>query len=525
MVTPRGNKKKSRSSKGQGTNHLVMGILGGGGAAVIVGLVVFMMMGRGDTSSSAPLAQAVAIPLTATPAVSPPATVAAVPVVNSQPQAVTAARLPSPANSESPPATVTSTPAPVATVITRGSRPRKNRGDDDAPASRTPREEMSYPDLVEQTDRSIVRINVESARGQSLGSGFVVSDTGIVVTNYHVIEGGQTIKAQFEDNRECDVTGFLLFDDERDIAIIQLDPSGAPFVPITLADELPRKGEEVAAFGAPLGLSFTASKGTVSNVRDGRELQMKGMYLQTDTPISPGNSGGPLVSMMGEVVGMNSFQMAIGQNLNFAVSVNDIREVLGESEGKSPRRITPTSVPPKARGLSGGAGGSGDPEKDLVDLTGTERADKLLAQMTESFLLIKPFEIDPSGRINDYMFDKLKKTVKNRLKLELNRVGQLPVGQPVIVMGVMADNPEDEKIQGKAIELSLEVYVILLDIDKNGNHIPSIVWREKSKLANLSVKAMALGTLPRSVTDGSQKFFDKFVASVLKARKAHGGNN
>lgn len=379
---------------------------------------------------------------------------------------------------------------------------------------------MSYPDLVEQTDRSVVRINVESARGQSLGSGFVVTDTGIVVTNYHVIEGGQTVKAQFEDNRECDVTGFLLFDDERDIAIIQLDESGGPFVPISMADHLPRKGEEVAAFGAPLGLSFTASKGTVSNVRDGRELQMKGMYLQTDTPISPGNSGGPLVSMMGEVVGMNTFQMAIGQNLNFAVSVNDIREVLAQARGKSVRKITPTSVPPKMRGR-----GSAEADKDLVDLTGTERADKLLAQMTESFLLVKPFEIDPSGRINDFMFDKLKKTVKNRLKLDLTRIGELPVGQPVIVMGVMADNPEEENIQGRAIELSLEIYVILLDIDKNGNHVPSIVWREKSKLANLSVKAMATGTLPRSVTDGSQKFFDKFVGSVSKARKAHGGNN
>jgi len=392
-----------------------------------------------------------------------------------------------------------------------------------AASSNSEQETLSYPDLVAQTDRSVVRINVESPQGQSLGSGFVVSDTGIVVTNYHVIEGGQTVKAQFEDNRECDVTGFLLFDEERDIAIIQLDQSGAPFVPISLADDLPRKGEEVAAFGAPLGLSFTASKGTISNVRDGRELHMKGMYLQTDTPISPGNSGGPLVSMMGDVVGMNSFQMAIGQNLNFAVSVNDIREVLEQSKGKSPQKITPTSVPAKVRGRSGGSGG--DPGKDLVDLTGTERADKLLAQMTASFLMIKPFEIDPSGRINDFMYDKLKKTVKNRLKLELTRIGELPVGQPVIVMGVMADNPDDEKIQGKAIELSLEIYVILLDVDKDGRHTPSIVWREKSKLANLSVKAMALGTLPRSVTDGSQKFFDKFVASVLKARKAHGGNN
>lgn len=521
MATPRGSKKRPRSSKSEESNHLVMGILGGGGAAAVIGLIVFLVMGRSDSSSSTSPAQTAATPVTTT---SPPAAPAAASsAVTSPPQAVTAARLPSPASDTTPPATITSTPAPVATTATRRIRERLNPENGQAASSNSEQETLSYPDLVAQTDRSVVRINVESPQGQSLGSGFVVSDTGIVVTNYHVIEGGQTVKAQFEDNRECDVTGFLLFDEERDIAIIQLDQSGAPFVPISLADDLPRKGEEVAAFGAPLGLSFTASKGTISNVRDGRELHMKGMYLQTDTPISPGNSGGPLVSMMGDVVGMNSFQMAIGQNLNFAVSVNDIREVLEQSKGKSPQKITPTSVPTKVRGHRGGSGG--DPGKDLVDLTGTERADKLLAQMTASFLMIKPFEIDPSGRINDFMYDKLKKTVKNRLKLELTRIGELPVGQPVIVMGVMADNPDDEKIQGKAIELSLEIYVILLDVDKDGRHTPSIVWREKSKLANLSVKAMALGTLPRSVTDGSQKFFDKFVASVLKARKAHGGNN
>ena len=518
MATPRGNQKKSKSSRQRESSPLVIGILGGGAAAAVVGVVVFLMIGRGESPPPVAAPQTVATQTTAAPAASAPTP------APSQPVNVTSARLPSiPLNTEAKPAAVAASPAPAsADMVPRRELSSLQKGSEDTPAS-PKREQLSYPDLVQQTDRSIVRINVESPRGQSLGSGFVVSDTGIVVTNYHVIEGGQTVKAQFEDNRECDVTGFLLFDDERDIAIIQLDQSGAPFVPITLADELPRKGEEVAAFGAPLGLSFTASKGTVSNVRDGRELHIKGMYLQTDTPISPGNSGGPLVSMMGEVVGMNTFQMAIGQNLNFAVSVNDVREVLEQSKGKSQQKITPTSVPAKARGRSGGAGGN--PDKDLVDLTGTERADKLLAQMTESFLLIKPFEIDPSGRINDYMFDKLKKTVKNRLKLDLNRIGELPVGQPVIVMGVMADNPEDEKIQGKAIELSLEIYVILLDVDKDGNHTPSIVWREKSKLANLSVKAMALGTLPRSVTDGSQKFFDKFVASVLKARKAHGGNN
>ena len=245
---------------------------------------------------------------------------------------------------------------------------------------------------------------------------------------------------------------------------------------------------------------------------------MKGNYIQTDTSISPGNSGGPLVSMAGEVVGMNTFQLAIGQTLNFAVSAKDIREVVAASENKPVVAITPKSVPAKDRG-----GSSRGPRS--VDITGTERADKLLAQMTESFIFIKPFEIDPSGRINDFMLDKLKKAIKTRLKMDLTPIGRLPDDQPVIVMLVMADNPDDEKIVGRAIELSIEIYVIMLDVDKDGKRIPSIVWREKSKLANLSVEAMAQGNLTNSVKDGAEKFFKKFVTNVVNARKANGGSN
>ncbi len=514
MAVPRGQNRKSRpSNRDEGSNQVMMGLLVGGGIAAVVGLVVVLLMNRGSGTPEVAAQPAVLTPTTSPqPAVSPqPVAVLPTTLAHAAPATLPTnanamlsqpvAAIP-PAHNASPVGTPAGTPAAAQPSLTSVPSPSAGTGT------------LTLPDLVEQTDPSVVRINVKSPRGDSLGSGFVVSSTGTVVTNYHVIEGGQTVTAQFEDGRTCGVLGFKLFDEKRDIAIIQLEAAGAPFLPMRLATSLPRKGVEVAAFGAPLGLSFTATKGTISNIRAGTELGMAGaQYIQTDTPISPGNSGGPLVSMEGEVIGMNTFQMAKGQNLNFAVSVDDIREVLAASERNSVTPITPQSVPSRR--------GAEIPQ--MVDISGTERADKLLAQMNEAAIFIKPFEIDPSGRINEFMFNKFEKTVKTRLKMDLTRIDKLGVNESVIILGVMWSSPEDRKLQARAAsDMSLELVVVMLDLTKEGNRVPSIVWKEEAKLATLSIGALAEGNLPKSVTEGTQKFFDKFAIGVTKARKAAG---
>ena len=513
MATPRGQNRKSRPSKedDEGSNQVMIGIAVGGGVAAVLGLCVVFMVNRGGGDDSGPAPQSVVSqPAVTQPAVSTPIIpVPPAPAVIPQ-QIMTASTAPAHA---APTALPTNAPATLAPQVTslNASPAGSSGGTPSAPPGRVT---LDLPDLVEQTDPSIVRINVKSPRGESLGSGFVVSDTGTVVTNYHVIEGGQTVTAQFEDGRECGVLGFKLCDDKRDIAIIQLDPKGAPFIPIRLAKSLPRKGVEVAAFGAPLGLSFTATKGTISNIRAGKELGMAAaQYIQTDTPISPGNSGGPLVSMEGEVIGMNTFQMAQGQNLNFAVSVDDIREVLAASEKESITAISPQSVPSRRQELP----------TAMVDITGTERASQLLATIKEATIFIKPFEIDPTGRINEYMFDKFEKSVKTRLKMDLTRIEKLGVNESVIILGVMWSPPEDRKLQSRgASQLSLELVVVMLNLTKEGVRQPSIVWKEEAKLATLSLDALAQGNLTNSVKEGTQKFFDKFVLVVNKARKASG---
>lgn len=186
-------------------------------------------------------------------------------------------------------------------------------------------------DLIERVERSVVRI--ETPLG--IGSGFVATIDGLVVTNLHVIEGVSSAKIIFQDGRSYSVLGALIEDAERDIVILKTEYSNATILPIALA--LPRKGDSVVTFGAPAGLSFSSSAGIVSAIRSGKEAidmlgKSRGTWLQTTAPISKGNSGGPLVDREGALVGVNTFYDKRGQNLNFAISCIDINELLQKAK-------------------------------------------------------------------------------------------------------------------------------------------------------------------------------------------------
>jgi len=161
---------------------------------------------------------------------------------------------------------------------------------------------------------------------QSLGSGFIISADGYILTNNHVVDKAKDIKVSFDDGRvlEAKLVGKS---PEIDIALIKVEATGLPAV--TLGDSGALEvGEWVMAIGNPFGLSHTVTKGIVS--AKGRVIGV-GPYddlIQTDAAINPGNSGGPLFDMKGEVVGINTIIIATGQNLGFAVPINMVKEVL-----------------------------------------------------------------------------------------------------------------------------------------------------------------------------------------------------
>lgn len=164
------------------------------------------------------------------------------------------------------------------------------------------------------------RNNVEWATG----SGFFIDTKGTLVTNYHVIEDAYEIKIKLEDGTICDVTEVVSFDKEIDLAILKINRETPDF--LEFATTSPVKGDVVYAIGSSLGLDGTFTTGLVSTVE--REIEGQ-YYIQTSAAISHGNSGGPLVSAKGFVIGINTLTATEGQNLNFSIpiaKVNDLKE-------------------------------------------------------------------------------------------------------------------------------------------------------------------------------------------------------
>lgn len=141
-------------------------------------------------------------------------------------------------------------------------------------------------------------------RGSALGSGFVISEDGFIVTNNHVIDGADEIMIEFFSGTELPAT-LVGTDPNTDIALLKVESdTPLPFVPFGVSDEM-RVGDWVIAMGNPLGQGFSVSAGIVS----ARERALSGSYddyIQTDAAINRGNSGGPLFNMSGEVIGVNT---------------------------------------------------------------------------------------------------------------------------------------------------------------------------------------------------------------------------
>ena len=175
-------------------------------------------------------------------------------------------------------------------------------------------------------------------RRASMGSGFIISPDGYVVTNNHVIEGADEITIRLIDRRELAAT-VVGTDSRSDLALLKVEADGLPVARFAPANEL-RVGEWVIAVGSPFGLDYSASVGIVSAI--GRSLPTEQgenyvPFIQSDVAINPGNSGGPLFNQKGEVVGINSqiYTRTGGSiGLSFAIPVGVATEVIAQLKAK-----------------------------------------------------------------------------------------------------------------------------------------------------------------------------------------------
>jgi serine protease Do len=168
----------------------------------------------------------------------------------------------------------------------------------------------------------------EDYKSQSLGSGFIISADGYVLTNAHVIRNASEVVVKLNDKREF--TAKIIGADARtDVALLKIDANGLPKVTLGNPDKL-KVGEWVVAIGSPFGLESTLTAGVVS--AKGRALPQENFvpFIQTDVAINPGNSGGPLFNLKGEVVGINSqiYSRTGGyMGLSFAIPIDVAMEI------------------------------------------------------------------------------------------------------------------------------------------------------------------------------------------------------
>ncbi len=195
------------------------------------------------------------------------------------------------------------------------------------PVSRTPdAEPLTTPELVEILTPSVVQIAVSLGQGQGVGTGVILDEQGLILTNWHVVEGAVAITVAFEDGSVAEGELFQR-DPQLDLAIIRVSGQTGLKPAIFGDSDALRIGEDVVAIGHALGLRGgpTVSKGVISAldrtiVGEGG-VDLTGL-LQTDAAINEGNSGGPLVNMFGEVVGINTAKINIGDRIGFAININ-----------------------------------------------------------------------------------------------------------------------------------------------------------------------------------------------------------
>jgi len=184
---------------------------------------------------------------------------------------------------------------------------------------------------------------------QSTGSGFLVTQKGHAITNYHVVEGYETVGVAFKrlDDKELSAEDVITakvikYDEVNDLAMLEIPENKIPSYakPMPLAKNVPGVGSDAHAIGHPSGQFWSYTKGYISQVRNNFKWSEinEGNVLQIQTPINPGNSGGPLLNNEAEIIGVNSFKDSKNDSMNYAVSVVDLKKFLSMEGNKTAQK-------------------------------------------------------------------------------------------------------------------------------------------------------------------------------------------
>ncbi|MEZ4301824.1 MAG: trypsin-like peptidase domain-containing protein [Polyangiaceae bacterium] len=204
--------------------------------------------------------------------------------------------------------------------------------------------EKTPAEIFKELAPAVVTIFVKGGAGDGGGTGFVIDKDGTIVTNHHVIDNAKNVKIKLFSGTDYTEVDLLEDDAAVDLAILRIDPSKphegnpAALTVVTLGDsDTIQVGERAVSIGNPLGLEHTLTDGLVS----ARRIYEGKPWIQMSVPVSPGNSGGPVFNMHGQVIGITTAQIGSmfgrAQNLNLAVPVNELKKMIKTEYPKKKR--------------------------------------------------------------------------------------------------------------------------------------------------------------------------------------------
>jgi len=186
--------------------------------------------------------------------------------------------------------------------------------------------ELTVQEIAKQAS-SVVLVNILNEKNEviKLGSGFIVSTDGKIMTNYHVIDGAIKVEVVMSDKKKYPVLGMVNGSKDQDIAVLKIKAENLPTLHLGDSDKL-AIGEDIVTIGSPLGLQNTVSTGIVSSIRNNLYRTGSGLKdIQISAPTSHGSSGGALFNMQGQVIGITYAGEIEGQNLNYAIPINEAK--------------------------------------------------------------------------------------------------------------------------------------------------------------------------------------------------------
>lgn len=179
--------------------------------------------------------------------------------------------------------------------------------------------QSDLPTLIANAEKAVCFIETfdENNNPLMIGTGFFIDEDGTCVSNYHVFAGSYYAKIKTIDKNEYEIEKILKSSSEYDIIVFKIQASSKMNY-LKVNNDLPLKGESIVTIGNPMGFDWSASEGIISSIRKVEDIQI----MQITAPVSEGNSGGPVLNKSGKVLGITSFQLKKGQNLNFALHIS-----------------------------------------------------------------------------------------------------------------------------------------------------------------------------------------------------------